>query len=102
MSCDERNILTGSYDINYTCKSWKQNDKAYVYRVANISPYYEDIKETLKYVDILKLHGRGGTALLQESMQIIGDFSKKKELFEFGNELFENKKEEDIKQWRKQ
>lgn len=96
-----KNILTGSYDINYTCKSWKTNDEAYSYRVANISPYYDDIKETLKYIDILKLHGRGGTALLQESMQIIGDYSKKKELFHLGSELFENKKEEDIKQWRK-
>ena len=40
---------------------------------------------------MLKLHGRGGTALLQDSMEFVSDFVKEKELFEYGKKLFDTK-----------
>jgi hypothetical protein len=95
------NLSTGTYGIDYTCKAWKTRDEAYVYRVANISPFRTDIDELLSLVDLLKLHGRGGTALLQESMQIVGDYAKGKEVFEFGKAMIEGKNPKAVESWRK-
>lgn len=94
------NIATGSYGVDYTCKKWKTLDDAYSYRVANLSPFKEDIDEILKCVDMLKLHGRGGTALLQDSMEFVSDFVKEKELFEYGKKLFKNPTSKATKKWR--
>lgn len=98
------NLTTNTYTNHsvseLTCKAWKKRDEAYAYRVANISPFLEDINELLGYVDLLKLHGRGGTALLQESMQIVGDYAKGKELFELGKSMFEDKAPKAIHAWR--
>ncbi len=84
----------------HSCRRWKSLDESYPYRVANISPFRDDIDEILSLVDLLKLHGRGGTALLQESMQIIGDFAKGKELFELGVGMWNDVAESKISTWR--
>lgn len=58
-----------------TCPKWRLEDPAYSFKVANIPPYREDFERLLEYVDIIKMHGREGFGLLNDTIKFIESYA---------------------------
>lgn len=54
-----------------TCPKWRTTDPAYNFKMANMPPYRADVERLMEYVDILKMHGREGHALLSSTLKFI-------------------------------
>jgi len=59
-----------------SCAKWRQEDEAYPFKIANIPPFREDVERILNYVDILKMHGREGMALLNDTVLFIESYAE--------------------------
>lgn len=57
-----------------TCAKWRLEDPAYVLKIANLPPYREDVERLLSYVDILKMHGREGFSLLNDTIRFVESY----------------------------
>jgi hypothetical protein len=66
-----------------SCPKWRLEDPAYPLKVANIPPYREDVERILSYVDILKMHGREGFGLLNDTVEFVESYVRgDEELFD--------------------
>lgn len=61
------------------CPKWKNEDKAYYLKIANVVPLKSQFDYYLKYVDVLKLHGRDDINVFQDSMNIVDNYNNGKE-----------------------
>jgi len=57
-----------------TCAKWRVEDPAYVFKMSNIPPYREDVERILEKVDILKMHGREGFGLMNETILFVESY----------------------------
>lgn len=57
-----------------TCPKWRLEDPSYSFKMANIPPYRADVERILEKVDILKMHGREGFGLLNDTIQFIESY----------------------------
>lgn len=57
-----------------TCPKWRLEDQAYQFKMANIPPYRADVERILEKVDILKMHGREGFGLLNDTIKFIESY----------------------------
>jgi hypothetical protein len=57
-----------------TCPKWRLEDSAYSFKMANIPPYREDVERILTKVDILKMHGREGFGLLNDTIKFVESY----------------------------
>lgn len=57
-----------------TCSKWRLEDPAYAFKMSNIPPYREDVERILEKVDLLKMHGREGFGLLNETILFIESY----------------------------
>jgi len=60
----------------FTCPAWRSMDPAYPLKIANIPPFKEDFLRLLDNIDIIKMHGREGLALLNDTIAFITSFVK--------------------------
>lgn len=58
-----------------TCPKWRLEDQAYVFKMANIPPYRADVERILEKVDILKMHGREGFSLLNDTIKFVESYA---------------------------
>ena len=85
------------------CPKWDYEDSSTPLKMANFPPWKEDWDELLKYVDVIKMHGRESIERLNETMHIIQNYAEGKEiLFDTFNEYLEdtNLKDKPINVWR--
>lgn len=59
-----------------TCPKWRLEDPAYAFKMANIPPFREDVERLLENVDILKMHGREGFGLLNDTINFVESYIK--------------------------
>ena len=86
-----------------SCPKWDYEDSSTPLKMANFPPWKEDWDELLKYVDVIKMHGRESIERLNETMHIIQNYVEGKEiLFDTFNEYLEdtNLKDKPINVWR--
>ncbi len=57
-----------------TCPKWRLLDPAYSFKMGNIPPYREDVERILENVDIIKMHGREGFGLLNNTMKFVESY----------------------------
>jgi len=57
-----------------SCPKWRLEDPAYAFKIGNIPPYREDVERILEYVDILKMHGREGFGLLNDTISFVESY----------------------------
>jgi hypothetical protein len=57
-----------------TCPKWRLEDPAYSFKMANIPPYRKDVERILEKVDILKMHGREGFGLLNDTIKFVESY----------------------------
>lgn len=57
-----------------TCPKWRLQDPAYSFKMANIPPYRVDVERILDKVDILKMHGREGFGLLNDTIKFVESY----------------------------
>jgi len=57
-----------------SCPKWRLNDQSYVLKIANLPPYREDVERLLKHVDIIKMHGREGFSLLNDTIKFVESY----------------------------
>ena len=57
-----------------TCPKWRLEDAAYSFKMANIPPYRVDVERILEKVDIIKMHGREGFGLLNDTIRFIESY----------------------------
>ena len=57
-----------------TCPKWRLEDPAYSFKMANIPPYREDVERILEKVDIIKMHGREGFGLLNDTIMFVESY----------------------------
>lgn len=57
-----------------SCPKWRLEDEAYSLKIANIPPYRKDVEDILKYVDVLKMHGREGFGLMNDTIQFVESY----------------------------
>lgn len=71
---------------------------------ANTPPFREDFQQMLRYVDVLKLHGRAGLPLLLQSMEIIQRYEAGDEVVNPApayHSVFKDMPSENLERWRK-
>ncbi len=64
----------------YSCPKWEENDPAYQWRIANFPPWKEEWDRLLKYIDVVKMHGRESVPRLFETMKIIDRYARDEEI----------------------
>lgn len=57
-----------------TCPKWRLEDDAYSFKMANIPPYRSDVERILENIDILKMHGREGFGLLNDTISFVESY----------------------------
>jgi len=57
-----------------TCAKWRLEDTAYSFKMSNIPPYRKDVERILEKVDILKMHGREGFGLINETIKFVESY----------------------------
>jgi hypothetical protein len=62
-----------------TCLKWKQNEVKKL-KIANIFPLKSEVDRMLKYVDVIKMHGRGNVGMWYNSVEFITNYVKGNEL----------------------
>ena len=63
-----------------SCSSWDITDPASSLKTANIPPWKEDWVDLLQYVDVFKMHGRESIDQFFNSLSIIDNYIKDKEI----------------------
>lgn len=57
-----------------SCPKWRLEDPAYSFKMGNIPPYREDFERLLENVDIIKMHGREGFGLMNDTIKFIESY----------------------------
>lgn len=85
---DEHHTLNATTDIGYfkhplsqySCPTWRGNDRGYHLKRASMPLFLEDFKEIEKYVQVFKIFGRNHIDRLKDGIEIIKDYVNNKQI----------------------
>jgi hypothetical protein len=87
-----------------TCPLWSSINPYYHLQVCNMPLHREDFEEIIKYIQVLKLHGRSELNLLIESIEIVKRYANPKQKYILREQLQRFRKfnydEAEISKWR--
>jgi len=88
-----------------SCPKWRLEDDAYSFKMGNLPPYRADVERILENVDIIKMHGREGFGLLNDTIKFVESYvNGDEELHDISirNQIEDLKVDNDkLQQWRK-
>ncbi|RLC45991.1 MAG: hypothetical protein DRH57_06945 [Candidatus Cloacimonadota bacterium] len=57
-----------------SCPKWRLEDPAYSFKMGNIPPFRADFERLLENVDVIKMHGREGFGLLNDTIKFVESY----------------------------
>ncbi len=72
-----------------TCEyKWEKEDNAFFFRTATIPPFKKEYDELQEYVQIFKMHGRDNIDRLNETMEIVENYARGKEVLSGNSNVY--------------
>jgi hypothetical protein len=85
-----------------TCEyKWEKEDNAFFFRTATIPPFKKEYDELQEYVQIFKMHGRDNIDRLNETMEIVENYARGKEVLSGNSNVYlDGVPHDELRGWR--